>query len=216
MSKKICIAWSGGCDSTSVLKQYLDKTDYEIIAVHVDFKNSNHAVRNERELETIKTLLPVFQEIRPFEFYQCTIHTPFIKGLDVSIFFLPIYGVAYQKKCSEIVLSYIKDFHGNILVHKKGIKILNDAINNMATVFYNLNNYKRKSPKFVTPMDGIFDTKKNYIKYIPELLDTVWWCRNPHDVEPGERGCGYCYSCVHVKEALTEIAIESQEILIEC
>lgn len=204
MNKKICICWSGGIDSTSVLKQYLLKTDYKILVIHVDFRNTDTSTRNVRELKAIEKMLPLMQQIRPFDYKLITVHTPFIKSLDVAIFALQVYGVAKYQKCSEIILSYIKDFHGDEKLHKKGIKILNDAINNMASIFYNLNNYKGISPKFKTPMDGIFGTKAEYMEQIPELLDMVWFCRNPNEVPEHENGCGYCYACKHVMEALKD------------
>ena len=65
MKKKIMILWSGGVDSTAVLKLYLQKTKHDIIAVHVNQLFQNNLNRNKFEQKAIDNISPLGAEKRP-------------------------------------------------------------------------------------------------------------------------------------------------------
>jgi 7-cyano-7-deazaguanine synthase in queuosine biosynthesis len=193
--KKIAILWSGGVDSTAVLKQYLEKTKLDILAIHVDYYYPNMDNRNEYENKAIKTILPKLQEIRNFEY--TTIRLKYFKPLysgDLILFAAPVFVQAASMGCKEIIIGFVKDIRYNQDFYVKN-KLF--AMNSICEVIAKFDKYKRMC-RYKKPMKGIYNGKKGYIENLDYLMEFVHWCRNPSNIKEGEKGCGICMPCKHI------------------
>ena len=61
---KVLILWSGGVDSTALLKWHLEQTNCEVHAHHVKLLNRGGMVN--KQLNAIKNIEPMLQKIKPF------------------------------------------------------------------------------------------------------------------------------------------------------
>jgi 7-cyano-7-deazaguanine synthase in queuosine biosynthesis len=193
--KKIAILWSGGVDSTSVLKQYLEKTTFEIVAIHVDYAYENQDKRHQYENNAVNTLLPKLKSIRDFEYVEMDlIYRTNIYSGDLILFAAPVFVQAASLGCKEIVIGFVKDIRYNQDFYVKN-KLF--AMNSICEVIAKFDKYRRMC-RFVKPMQGIYNKKKNYIKELGDLFIHVHWCRNPSKIKKGEKGCGLCMPCKHI------------------
>ena len=209
MAKKIMVMWSGGIDSTSVLKQYLEQTDHDIVACHIDYKIGNNHDRHIMEMDAIMEMEERLQAIRPFEFICPTLWYPSpIFGKDLSILPTVAVPLAYAKKCTEIVIGYVSDARDQQI---KYVRKSNRFLNTIALQFALMNDWSW-TPHIDKPGNGIYNTKEVYISHIEELLELTWFCRRPHKVNVGERGCGECHTCKHVQRALRDRMDKQEEV----
>ena len=200
--KKVMVLWSGGIDSTAILKQYLEKTDFEIFATKIIYKTKSDSYqRILKEKQAIKKLLPKLQNIRSFHYHEITVDYPNVAhGADVPIFGTFAIYPAYTFGCSEIIIGYVSDVRTeqlNYVIEKNYVLTL------VSKLFYeNSNGIWKWFPKFVIPI--YYNTKANYIKELGELINDVWFCRYPQKAE-NTNGCGYCAACTHVKHSLPQL-----------
>ncbi len=202
MKKKVLVLWSGGIDSTAVLKMYLERTDYNIIALKIVYSTSsiNVSERIQKELQAINLLLPHLLNIREFEYKFLTINNPNqCFGADVPIFgTLAIYP-AQSFGATEIVIGFVSD------VREEQMKYVLQKItklNKIADLFYSDNKkYWKRKPTFVIP--EFYNTKKKYILELGNLVSLCWFCRNPKEAD-NTNGCGHCHTCNHVKRILPQ------------
>jgi 7-cyano-7-deazaguanine synthase in queuosine biosynthesis len=208
--KKIAILWSGGVDSTSVLKQYLEKTTYEIIAIHVDYSYPNQDGRNMEEFKAVKMLLPELRKIRPFKFTQMDLcYRENLYSGDLILFSAPVFVQAASMGCKEIIIGFVKDIRFNQDFYVKN-KLF--AMNSICEVIAKFDKYKRMC-RYKKPMQGIYNGKKNYIKELGGLLPLTHWCRNPSMIAEGEKGCGECMPCKHILRIFENEKIRIADVL---
>ena len=197
MKKKIMILWSGGVDSTAVLKLYLEKTKLEVIAVHFNQIYYNNLSRNKNEQKAIDTIEPELQKIRPFLLINVRIkYDSDLLCRDMVLVPSLAIPLAYTHDCQKLILGYVSDSreHGTQMHH---IQINNSLLNTISRQFYKSNRWDW-IPRFDKPQKNIFNSKEVYIDAIAELFDKTWFCRRPDLVQPGEIGCGKCHTCKHV------------------
>jgi 7-cyano-7-deazaguanine synthase in queuosine biosynthesis len=198
--KRVLILWSGGIDSTSILKFYLEKTDFEIVALKIKYiTTSKSKNRILKECEAIEKLNPFLQLIRPFQFETMLIEVPTIMaGVDVLQFGnLAIYP-CNSFNCEEIVISFTTDAH-----NEKYSDYQVSKLNKIAEILYNgNNNIWNKQPKFI--VHPFLNTKKIYIENLGELIKYTWFCRRAKTADI-YNGCGECHSCLHVKKSIHQI-----------
>lgn len=201
MKKRVLLLWSGGIDSTSVLKYYLEKTDFDIVALKIKYFTKNKSkIRIQYELEAIKKLLPLLQLIRTFQYEEMTVEVPSnMAGVDVLQFgTLSIYP-CNSFKCDEIIISFTTDAHNEKYSHKQVEKL-----NQIANVLYNGNvNIWTKKPVFV--VHPFINSKREYILNLNELVKHCWFCRQPFNVVDNNNGCGKCHACKHVKRSIPQL-----------
>lgn len=193
--KKIAILWSGGVDSTSVLKQYLEKTQFQIVAIHIDYYYPNQDDRHKYEADAVIQLLPKLQKIRPFEYTSINLH--YFKNLysgDLILFAAPVFVQTASMGCKEIIIGFVRDIRYNQDFYVKN-KLF--AMNSICEVIAKFDKYRRMC-RYKKPMQGIYANKKTYIQNLGDLFQYVHWCRNPSQIEPGEKGCGVCMPCKHI------------------
>jgi 7-cyano-7-deazaguanine synthase in queuosine biosynthesis len=193
--KKIAILWSGGVDSTSVLKQYLEKTKFEIVAIHVDYIYPNQDERHKKEMEAVHELLPQLQKIRPFQYTEIDlVYRENLYSGDLILFAAPVFVQAASMGCKEIIIGFVKDIRYNQDFYVKN-KLF--AMNSICEVIAKFDKYKRMC-RYKKPMQGIYSDKKKYIEELGDLFSLVHWCRNPSLIHLGEKGCGICMPCKHI------------------
>ena len=200
--KRVLILWSGGIDSTAVLKSYLEKTDFEIVALKINYQTLNRSkFRINKEIKAIDELLPKLLKIRNFEFKKIFLSIPHsTPGVDVMNFGnISIYAAA-AFGCSEIIIGFVSDIRKNQIEYI--IHSIN-KLNKISSILCESNkNIWKVLPKFNIPV--YLDTKKNYIESLGLLVKDCWFCREPE--KAGEtNGCGKCHSCLHVKRSLSQL-----------
>ena len=197
--KKIAILWSGGVDSTSVLKQYLENTNFRILVIHINYVTPNHDERYVYEMNAVNKMLPVLREIRDFEY--TTLNLSYEKDIysgDLILFASSVFVLAASQGCKEIIIGFVSDIRRNQSFYVKN-KLF--AMNCLCEVIAKFDNYK-KVPKFKKPMVGIYNTKKKYIERLGDVFPMTHWCRNPTEIKSGEHGCGHCMPCQHIMKSL--------------
>ena len=201
-AKKIMILWSGGIDSTAILKSYLEKTDYEIFATKIIYNTQSESIlRIVKEKQAIEKLLPKLLKIRSFHYNEIIVEYPNVAmGTDVPIFgTLAIYP-AYTFGCTEIVIGYVSDIRTEQL---KYVLQKNEVLTLISKLFFeNSKNIWKWYPKFTIPI--YYNTKMKYIEILGDLVKDVWFCRFPKLAE-NTNGCGKCVACQHVKRSLPQL-----------
>ena len=199
---KILILWSGGIDSTAVLKWYLENTDIEVVAMKIEYITlSISTQRISKEMEAISKLLPKLQKIRTFRFELMKVNIPnYASGGDVLQFgtlsILPAHGFG----CEEIVISFTSDYRdANHKTVDKQLIRLNDISRILTEGNKNIWKFQ---PKFI--LNPFYNPKYIYIKYLGEMVVDTWFCRNPWDSD-NLNGCGECDSCLHVKRSIPQL-----------
>ena len=193
--KKIAILWSGGVDSTSVLKQYLEKTSFDIVAIHVNYYYINQDDRCSEEKSAVLNMLPKLQAIRKFKYVDIDLkyRTNIYSG-DLILFASPVFVQAASLGCKEIIIGFVRDIRFNQDFYVKN-KLF--AMNSICEVIAKFDKYKRMC-RYKKPMQGIYSDKLSYINRLGDLFINTHWCRNPSLIKKGEKGCGICMPCRHI------------------
>lgn len=191
------ILWSGGIDSTAVLKWYLENTDLQIVAIHYNLGNSK---RNKLETQQVKELYTILNEIRTFQIVYPTFKYNSNKKNtlgDVHNYAFNSIILAMILELDEVVIGYVSDIRTN---QKKYIENSLRLINLASGIFY-LSQESFLEKQVVYNYPQCLNTKAEYIKILGNLIDKVWYCRNPIDKTP----CGKCHTCKHVEKSLLNI-----------
>lgn len=199
INKKVAILWSGGVDSTSVLKQYLEATNFRILVIHLNYVTPNQDERYIYEMEAVNRMLPKLKEIRDFEY--TTLNLGFEKDIfsgDLILFAASVFVLAASQGCKEIIIGFVSDIRKNQSFYVKN-KLF--AMNSLCEVIAKFDNYKR-IPRFKKPIKGIYGSKSYYIEKLGEVFPLTHWCRNPTEIKQGEHGCGHCMPCKHITRIL--------------
>lgn len=178
---KSLVLWSGGTDSTALLKWLLSETDNDIVAVHIYAPNS--VKRAEQEWNAVKIFNTHFQSIRPYELHRVDIHIPWDTiDADVHMTILPalINGSKcdnfFRGMCGEDWTEAVRIRHARYYGH-----ILNWMKPKWDTI-------QAMSPDL--PIKHY--TKKQLIQYLSPMGHLTWSCLHPvNGVQ-----CGECRSCI--------------------
>lgn len=178
---KAVVLWSGGIESTSILKYLLETTDLEITAVHLSIPNVQN--RQHLELGAIFTLKPLLHRIRHFEFEMITASIPWWSfDWDVQAAFLPV--ILWGTKCSIFYRGQCQEDA------KDGVFPGLEKIRKILSITY---------PNASIPHHPTYDwTKKQHMKNLGPLLQHTWSCWYPK----GDRPCGACKTCLDIKRSL--------------
>ncbi len=194
------ILFSGGVESTALLKFHLENSGHEIFAHYIKIHNIESS-RIQYEQRAIKTLLPLLQNIRPFDYSESEVNV-----------------------CNGLTFPHDCDFHfpiGAIAMHHKGCHQLHRAQcledsyqhgNGTHTrkfgMQWGFKERRKKLEAFLYSPEKIDDVapwlpqyewpKATHMKYLGELAQHTWSCRTPvNDME-----CGKCHSCIERTAAL--------------
>ena len=114
---KVLILWSGGVDSTALLKFHLEQTNCEVHAHHVKLLNRGGMVN--KQLNAVKNIESMLQKIKPFEFTTSTQYASILG--DVFICLVDGMRIAYQEEYDEVSVGFTKsdnDTDVNVLNNK--------------------------------------------------------------------------------------------------
>lgn len=202
---RVMVLWSGGVESTSLMKHLLQETKFQVHAHFIRFKNPEG--RLELEALAIEKLTPMLQAIRPFEYSESEVSICDGKGLpwDYSIHYT--IGVAAMRchNCVQLLRAgCVEDEWIHVLSrdsegqrqHKlvSGGPVLGDLHKRRAKILEH--NIVGATSEEVAPwLDFYMHTKGWHMQYLGELAKLTWSCRTP---ENGAE-CGTCHTCLEMK-----------------
>ena len=217
---------SGGIDSTSVLKRVLDETDEQVYVHHIHLKNNEgwDYKRYKKEAEAVRKIVPYMKKtFRNFNYTESTIDVKQIDQLKPDYYEeedFPLIGLQFVP--DQIYYYFIAGLLAKISISDTiyvGTCVEDYNIKTYWTPelrdLYGLKNRQlwtsgiadaTSYPNEITmhrPHDD--NSKKENIEYIgKELMDMVWYCRDPIEKNGEFVACHECKSCVHVDDALSE------------
>jgi hypothetical protein len=189
---KTLVLWSGGVESTSLLKHLLETTDDEIHAVHI--YNPTIVGRAHLEWTAVNRLYPRLNFIRPFALDKVDVHLPWIvRDGEIQIAILPalIYGLRPDRFLRGLCAEDWEDGRGGVYGAPPGPLVINEHVyawvNN---VFHD----KWASSEDLSPLSfsHLRFTKKEHMLYLSDLLELTWSCLTPQIGQP----CGRCSACM--------------------
>lgn len=189
---KRLIMWSGGVESTSLLKQLLTDTSDEIFAHFIKYENPEG--RYQHELSAIEVLYPMLCKIRPFDLSFSKLNLGKALPNDIKVVG-PLGVIAMEHHgCEVMMTSYCQeDYFARSFLD--GVSITLPRPSDDHRYYWN---ERRKliaavAGKDVHPYHHSYDwTKKQHMDYLGELLQFTWSCRRPVNGKP----CGKCHSCL--------------------
>ena len=194
--KKVLILWSGGIDSTSILKQYLEKTNYIIYALNINYITLVSKQRVNEEQKSINKLLPELLKIRDFKFIKLDYSLESVVILSDMIHLGTLsLSIASQYNINEIILSVVSDARENQDFYINNTLNSLNIITNTMFEYHKNKNYWIVLPIFIIPK--FYNTKEIYIKELGYLFELTWSCR----VAKGSP-CGKCEPCQHIKRSI--------------
>lgn len=180
---KVLILWSGGVDSTALLKWHLEQTNCEVHAHHVKLLNRGGMV--DKQLKSVEDMEPILQKIKPFKFTQ-SVQYASILG-DVFICLVDGMRIAYNEEYDEVAVGFTTSDNET-----------EDSPKNLKTLYHmvdacNENDvYTDHQIKLTTPLKK-FTKEKCWNLLGKEIQERVWWCRE-------EEICGECFQCKEMKK----------------
>ena len=189
---RILVLWSGGVESTSLLKHLLSETDHEVVAHYVKMINPEHRVT--AEVEAIQKLLPRLQQIRHFTYSESEISVCGGRALplDYTLHYPIAVAAMVYHKCHKIFRGACAEDEW-MRMKDKTVVNLNPELPGTA--------YKEKA-KIVETITGRSDLspyldrygqpKSWHWNYLGDLAELTWSCRTPKENEE----CGTCHSCL--------------------
>ena len=192
---KVLILWSGGVESTSLLKQYLCDTQDEIFAHYILMDNPEKA-RIPLELAAIEILLPMLQRIRHFEYSTSRLSICNGKAFPNDIHVHAFIGVQamYHKGCTQLLRAQCLE-DDIIKTTVDGVHTVLDTYNGFETKQAKLKPFLKGSdtPESVYPIHPSYAwPKKQHIEYLGDLFQYTHSCRRPVN----GKECGKCHSCI--------------------
>jgi 7-cyano-7-deazaguanine synthase in queuosine biosynthesis len=184
--ERVLILWSGGVESTSLLKHFLESTESEVIAVHIHCPN--FVGRSHLELGAVQRLEPRLQAIRPFRLDRVNLEFP-VTPIDAEVFMTTIPALVYAYKPTFFLRGQCaEDWANNNPFNPKVLgKFVWDWVQrrNFGTTW--------EHPEALSPTTHpwLHLTKKQHMEFLGDLVDGTWSCLAPVHGWP----CGKCPSC---------------------
>ena len=223
--KSSVLMLSGGIDSVAGLKYLLVETDKSLYVHHIHLKNNEgiQYPRYKKEAEAVRKIVPYMKKtFRNFNYTESTIDVRQIVGL------LPDY---YEEKDFSLSnLGYVSDrlwwgliaglmsritnsnefYIGTCVEDGTEISFADDeySIENQREFIrapaLSAASYPHEIPSILEAHNFTL-TKRQYIEYLgEELMNMVWYCREPMEKNGEFVVCHECKSCKDVDNALSE------------
>lgn len=198
MTKTTLIMFSGGIDSTYLLKKTLTETDDIVLAHHIHLMNGER--RDQAEAEACKNIKAYCQrEFREFFYSESTINRRDMAayGFDAMTCAFEAgvaainFGQMYGHFPDEVMLGYCwEDTQAeHITEERKNYQRL--------VMEAGQHPYPDGPPAYVW-QDPV--PKQEMIHYLgTDLLDMCWSCRTPRVSQGQFRACGNCFACEFMK-----------------
>lgn len=202
---KVMVLWSGGVESTSLLKHLLQNTDDTVVAHYIEMTNKEHRLDQERN--AIATLLPLLQAIRPFEYSTSSVSicNGQAQCMDYAVQY-PIGIIAmYHHNCQRLYRAGCAEDDWDHAWYKG--QLFHTNPNPQEPGFSHRRRAKTLSALLRPTDDG--DTvapwleyyghpKAWHINYLGDLFQHTWSCRTPVNSER----CNKCHSCLERQAAV--------------
>lgn len=203
------ILFSGGVESTALVKWYLLETTEPISVVHIYCPNT---ISNRAHLEwaAVERLLPLLQAIRPFKFHRVDVTFPFpVRDSEVQVTVIPALlrhlgeRQYVRGNCLED-WHELEDYRGPALTPENSRARFGRRIAELVLGFmrYDTRGYPTASHKIadtwqeLTPfLPQMRYPKKWHMNYLGDLLELTWSCLQPVKDLP----CGVCGTCKLLK-----------------
>jgi len=197
--KRLMILWSGGIDSTAILKMYLERTDYVVCAVNLNLQIRGALHRVNKEQESIEILYDKLKEIRDFKLLRPKVEFEHPINMSDVMFIANLANpIAAIGNMTEIILGFVKyDNPKTLAYHDSVLKTLNNISRELYEFHGPVKNWKF-APSYVLP--EFYNYKEEYIKELGDLYQYTWSCRVPRNGNP----CGHCATCIEINQATTQ------------
>jgi hypothetical protein len=195
MPTKTLILFSGGVESTSILKYFLTETKNEVYSHFIRMINPEKRV--DYEIAAVNTLIPILQEIRPFTYSTSDISICAGQALPNDIKVLMMIGSAamYHHNCTEMYVGCSTEDR-DIRTTVNGVHTVIARPDTWWQDFQQLlqpNLKPNDKAEDVLPYHFTGDwPKKQHMEYLGDLLPLTWSCRRPVN----GKVCGRCHSCL--------------------
>ena len=229
--KSSVLMLSGGIDSVCLLKRLLLETDELLYVHHIHIKNNEgiQYPRYKKEAGAVRKIVPYMKKtFRNFNYTESTIDTRQINQLkpdyyeeeDFSladlqfvpdqIYYYFIGGLLAKISISDKIYigTCIEDY--DIPAHWNqekqdlyGVRNIQLWTERIVKLFASATSYPNKIKNLHRPHDD--NSKKQSIEYLgEELMNMVWYCREPMEKNGEYVVCHECKSCKDVDTALSE------------
>ena len=206
---RIMVLWSGGVESTSLLKYLLSTTTDEIVAHNITIHNPE-AVRIPYEQKAMWDLKPMLTDIRPFEYTTSEINICTGKAYPHDIeFHYPIGILAmYCESCRQLMRaqcledSYQKETRNGIRKYVKLDEI--DTGYNQRRQILRPFLKGNDSIETIAPWHETYTwTKAKHIEYLGDMFQYTWSCRKPVN----GKECNKCHACCERNAAINHTSV---------
>lgn len=182
---KALVLWSGGVESTSLLKWVLERTHWDIAAHHVRLHTGEN--RHHAEYDAIFNLHPRLKEIRSFDL--STSYLELVEGRGTAPDYALLYPIglaAMGRHSADVMLrGWCREDDRNGEPGPEG-RWAQQLESLQAAVGHRLN-AKTLCP-WVNPNGW---TKREHLSYLGDLANLTHSCRTPRHGRP----CGECHTC---------------------
>lgn len=193
---RIMFMWSGGVESTSTVKHYLEHTEHEIF-VHYIRHNSREG-RMVHEDRAVRDLLPLLRAVRELHYSESALELIGGQGLawDFQVLY-PIALVAMRHfKCEQINRGLCVEDNWH---RQEGLAPVRNPFGGGAHRHHTLRKalehmlIRGETLDKVAPMLPEYEwSKARHWRNLGALAPFTWSCRRPL---PDGRTCGKCHSC---------------------
>lgn len=196
MAVKTLILWTGGVESTSILKWMLETTSEDIHAHYIVMKNME--LRSWHEDGAIRRLLNDLRGIRHFSFSVSSVAVCQGHALmpDHWLYFPIGVAAAQHHKCDRILRGWSAEDDWDRFVNSDGSYRYEAIPAGMTSKWLRhmevLRAFINKPTEVYCPlMIHHHWTKAQHVKYLGDMAKETWSCRRPKN----GRECGECFSC---------------------
>lgn len=187
--------WSGGVESTAMLKHYLETTEHEVFAHYI--RHNSREGRMVHEDAAVAALRPLLERIRPFHYSTSALELVGGQGLawDFQVMY-PIALVAMRHfRCEQINRGLCQEDNW----HRQGARYYRNPFGGGAHRHHTLRQALAHMMQGTETLDTVAPMlpeyewpKARHWASLGELAPLTWSCRRPANGVP----CGKCHSCL--------------------
>ena len=197
----IMILWSGGVESTSLMKWYLENTDDQIFAHYIKIDNPERS-RRLYELTAISRLIKPLERIRPFVYSVSSISICSGQAMTYDYKIHNAVGVMamYHHNCKQLLRAHsLEDQYSRELLPDGSMKVTaydhgdrwagyRMRVRTMQPLLRDGDIAEQIQPFHV----NYTQPKQWHMDYLGDLFQHTWSCRLPVEGQP----CMKCHSCL--------------------
>lgn len=203
---RVMVLWSGGVESTSLLKWVLENTDWQVHAHHVRMNNSER--RESMEDRALHDLLPRLSTLRKFSglsYSDASVCRGHVVPPDYWLLYPIGAAVARHKGCDALLRGWCSEDDWTRHADPTG-KLLRLELAHGRGQFGRWREQLRVLEPFIPDGARLHDycpwlephtwAKAQHVAHLGDWARHTWSCRRPKASRP----CGECFSC-HARES---------------